>query len=224
MSVFTLLAARVTGAATTQQASWFTVPVALSLFGICIALTALTIAFLNFRFSRFPHVRVKCKIYSNADHQSNPPKSEDRFDVTVLSFGLPIWDMRVMLVANYCGDEYDPQMGFYYLELVPVCDIPNPMNAGQVAMFRTSKTAVQGGGFQRKLGMSDLPLDRVAIVVYGSGEREIKRISSERFPFAFRDFDSLNGKPTRRKGDKMPGQEELANKSYRTRKPFQRQG
>lgn len=166
-------------------------PIALASLSICIALAAFTVAFLNFRLSRFPHVRLTFRVYA----QGGPEGVGTFFDVEVDSWGLPIWDMKVRLEGDYRGD-YCRELGQYAVEFEPVGSIPNPMNPGQVAKFRLAQEFVQrinsGTTFDRKYGLSDLPPNRVAVCVYGSGERLIKRVSADKFKqYGFWSFDTL---------------------------------
>jgi len=85
-------------------------------------------------------------------------------------------------------------MGTYSVELNPVGTRPNPMNAGQVVKFQTTAEMVQECETlipkqPRTWGISDLPEERVTLVVYGSGGREVKRVTSDAFGTGFWHFD-----------------------------------
>jgi hypothetical protein len=161
--------------------------VGLATLSICIAVAAFSVAFRNFRLSRYPHVRLVFNIYYSKGIEN--PQGAYNFDVEVESWGLPIWDVKVMLVADHSMG-YEPPNGTSAIELVPVGTLQNPMNAGQVVKFRTTAGRVQGTEAwgvnkphpdRRHYGMSDLPEERVALVVYGSGERVVKRVTSAWF-------------------------------------------
>lgn len=180
-------------ASTTQASQSYPVlPIVLSSLGICIAIGAFAVAFLNFRLSRFPSARVNVNTYSRQSKQHDV--FDHFFDVEVESRGLPIYDMKVYLEADYRGP-FCKQLGLYKIPLISVGTLPNPMNAGQVAKFRTMKADVQKldhtTTFNRGWGLSDLPPERVAVCVYGSGERLVKRYTAKNFAYDFTTFDTL---------------------------------
>jgi hypothetical protein len=108
-------------------------PILLSGISICIAIAAFTVALRNFRLSRFPHVRLVFDIHYGASIEN--PKGDHFFFVEVESWGLPIYDTKVVLEADYRLG-FHPEIGRYSVELSPVGTRPNPMNAGQVAIER----------------------------------------------------------------------------------------
>src|SRR4051794_37931981 len=76
---------------------------ALPAISICIPLLALTVAIINLRLSRFPHVRAKFRSSTSTNVNRAPGVDESRFEAEVESWGLPIWDMQVEVEAN-CRD------------------------------------------------------------------------------------------------------------------------
>lgn len=181
-----------------SQSPWFAqpspwLPITLSLLSICIAIAAFTVAFRNLYLSRYPHVRTRIETYHTNDKEY--PNGETLFDVEVESYGLPIWDMRVVLQADY--QEALPHIGMLKLEVEPVGSRPNPMNPGQVAKFRLTHSGVRELDLivltkvKRPCGISELPPDKVQLLIFGSGERLIKRIGRKEFDFGFNRFDEL---------------------------------
>lgn len=167
-------------------------PFVLSSLSICIAVAAFTVGFLNFRLSRFPHVRAIVNCATVTDHELTPPKTETRLEIEVESWGLPIWDMYAKLEGLYQRGE--ASMGLLQVVMPPVGNRPQPMAPGQVAKFRVSHEDIERGLKQwgtRAVGFSELPSERVSIAIYGSGGRLIKRIGRRKFPFHFKSFDCL---------------------------------
>jgi hypothetical protein len=182
-----------------------TIPVALSCLSICIALLALSVAAANFRLSRFPHARFFPNVFSRVDGSS--AKSSMWFEVEVESWGLPIWDAKLMLEGQYLEGEGP---GRFSVQFQPVGTIPQPMNAGQVGKWRLNAKEIDDPHMTsgwRKLGFSDLPHERVRVILFGSGNREVGRLKSKAFPLYFQAFDSINGKPTPRKPNRRQRKE-----------------
>jgi hypothetical protein len=154
----------------------------MALISMIIALCALSVTFCNVYLSRFPHVSVK---FLSA-YESGPefPYGESMFIMEVESWGLPIWDMKVYLeiesgdgIAGYGRSKIQPET---------LGTLPNPMNAGQVAKFRCL------GSKPTSFDWMDKPenaLRRFSVAIYGSGDREIKRYSADKFESAFMRFD-----------------------------------
>lgn len=203
MTISLLLASTDAAAGAAQSAqhtsSPSALPVALSCVSICIAIAAFTVAYRNFRLSRFPHARFFPKVSSNDEGTY--------FEVEIESWGLPIWDAVLYLEGQY---EQGEGPGRLQMQFRPNGAIPQPMNAGQVGKWKLEASTIDSGGMTpgwRKLGFSDLPHARVNVVLYGSGEREVARLKSKDFPNYFSAFDTLNKNPTPRKPTKSERRE-----------------
>jgi hypothetical protein len=175
-----------------QSGNWFTIPVALSLLSLTVAICAFGVAATNFYLSRFQHVR--CKFATTAFRSADSEQLETRFEVEVESWGLPIWDLKVVLEAEYrC--EFGVSAYKTTLQLAPVGTLPNPMNAGQVAKFRATKAEIQEGdkifNHVRTMGLSDLPAERVLLRIYGSAERCIRTYTRAVFGYGFVMLDAI---------------------------------
>jgi hypothetical protein len=176
-----------------QAGSWFAFPVAVSLLSLTVAICAFSIAARNFYLSRFQHVR--CTFATGMTQMTGSDESNTHFDVEVESWGLPIWDMKVVLEAEYrC--EFGVPVYTTTLQLAPVGTLPNPMNAGQVAKFRATNAEIQKGdkvwNLNRTMGLSDLPAERVLLRVYGSAERCIRTYTRAAFGYSFVMLDAIN--------------------------------
>lgn len=172
--------------------SWFTIPIALSSLSLTVAICAFSVAARNFYLSRYQHVRGVFQAYKYTDAESG--NFEFFFDVEIESWGLPVWDMKVKLEMFY-NNEFGVDTELYTLELQAIGSLPNPMNAGQVAKFRAMRGELKVGDdrhhYVRTMGVSDLPLERVLIRVYGSAERLIREFNRADFGLTFVSFDPI---------------------------------
>jgi hypothetical protein len=179
-----------------------------TLIGVTISVIAVTVALLNLRLSRFPHVRVRMKVFQESfvriDLRTTKlpytaPKGNVIFEVEVISLGLPIYEMTVTLEAWWQefnvpmqGDEKRHQGGRLILKLAPVGTVSQPMNAGQSAKFRARQP--REGEVERFVSDNVFfwkAPNRVSVCVYGSGERLVKRVRGWRFPRGFSALDAL---------------------------------
>jgi hypothetical protein len=167
-----------------------TLPVTLSVLSLVVAICAFSVAARNFYLTRFQHVR--CVIDSSMISDAEFPQGEMILTVEVESWGLPVWDTKVALEVLYEGD--GAGIGKYACVFQPVGSLPNPLNAGQVAKFRLTRTRFRQGFAMahRTKGVSDLPAERVYLCVYGSAERRITFYNRAMFGWTFSWFDSID--------------------------------
>jgi hypothetical protein len=178
-----------------------TLPVALSMLSIVIAICAFSVAARNFYLSRFQHVR--CFFGTHMTSDAEFPNGELIFTCEVESWGLPVWDMKVVLEVAYRG-RYGVQFGQVNTTLEPVGSLPNPLNAGQVAKFRLTRArVVEMLKGKRTRGISDLPAEDVWVCIYGSAERRISYYNRAFFGYKFSWFDSVDAAESERQAKRF---------------------
>src|SRR5260221_467256 len=139
------------------------VPLVLSCLSISIAVCAFLVGYRNFRLSRFPHARIVPDCFHRQSIKGPP---DHYLEVEIESWGLPIYDLKVVLEVDFAENR---RVNF---RLAALGTVPNPTNAGQVVKFQLSGRAVKEALTKRSfesMGISDLPLGSVRIAVYGSG-------------------------------------------------------
>ena len=120
---------------TLQPFNWFNPAFAISCLSVCIAIAAFVVAFWNFRLSRFPHVRLRVHCHYSMNERA--PKGDYFLDVEVENWGLPIYDLKVAIEAEYMPGE--APWAHFSAGLDSIGTLPNPVNPGQVGRSAAHK-------------------------------------------------------------------------------------
>jgi len=166
--------------------------------GVSLTIIALIVSISGFVLSRFRLIKVR-QIRAYGRIGVSDPQGSEYFEVSVLSFGAPVWDISAEVTITVPLKKKFMSPGFtrtYTLELGPTEENTNPLNSGQGITFQMKHP--QGrqrvGGVDRGVGGFGVYFDEIApaiprrnicLCVYsGRGEKTrklLKRIRSRHF-------------------------------------------
>jgi hypothetical protein len=174
-------------------------PLTISLLALCLTAVNAAVGICNFVLSRCRLIKVR---EIAAFYERNAAGADMHFTVDVLSYGASVWDVEVWIEMQFPLTPENVQaeaLGRYSMQLVPISEYLNPLQAGQGILFEIRQSKLRGNGSETSPidrrymeALRTLPHRNVSLCIYSSGKRkQLRRIRSTRFHWKLDQF--LNG-------------------------------
>jgi hypothetical protein len=155
-----------------------------------IAGISITVAIFALRRGRYGAVKI-LKLNGHGSGRAPDWKTRGVIEATLISVGADIFDVRVMLEIDYTREKIFPLTLKIPFQIIG--ELPNPWKNGVAITFQLNDKEVSDNlrishGYYCE--PSKLPVNKVAIVVYQSGERKVLHISSRRLRKLLKLYDS----------------------------------